>query len=550
MHILGLHGHFGESPVLGVHDAAYCLVNLNTGQIDALVESEKLTGKRHDGFLNSRLLAVELEKSGVEEVTIVTSHFASFADEPRRTFPLFQDIDSLNWGDIGPISRGRVLINDEWYDHYVYLHELAHIFTAFMFREREHERFLGWVIEGSGDFAQNALFLIDETNIQLLEYNLPILSGMFFNRFLAEKVFDAKRDDWAARHATPGKVMALAAYGNPYRFRTELERAINRQRAGIAINYRDSFCPELDSIPLSWKDRVDLSATAQTLFEDLICAQAVRIREQYGDIPVFFSGGCALSIKTNTKLRRLFSEITIPPNCGDDGQAMGLAALHAYKTHGIRLPSSTSRPQLKSQCDLRWEFRGSLSDQDIGRIVEWLVSGEVVAFLKGTPELGPRALGHRSILASPSNREMREVLNHMKNREYFRPVAPMVLDEFGSEFFEDYFYSPYMLFDFKVKETARDLIPAALHSDDTARIQSVREDQGDLVRLLKAYAERTGVPILLNTSFNSRGRAIAGTCAQIAEELRRLKIKYAVIGGQATEIRSYEAEIIQRTLCW
>lgn len=533
--LLGLHGFFNETPARGVHDAAYCLADTDKGQILALVEMEKLAGVRHDGQLDQELLKAELAQfEGT--IQVVSSHFTAFKDTPHREFPLFREIDSLNWHDLGVCSRETLALFDARFPHFVYLHELAHVFSAFLYRHQDHERFLGLVIEGCGSFAQNSLFLVDGFRVKLLEYNLPILSGNFFHQWLSGLVFDARRQDHSLRSATPGKVMALAAYGDAERFRPAILRAVRRHKPGQYMNYREGFCPEIEAMNLSWNDRVDLCASGQKVFQDLIVEQAVRIRDKYGDLPLYYAGGCALSIKTNSLLRQIFDEMVVPPNCGDDGIAPGLVALHAFLAK-IRLAPLDHRSGFLSPMRDDVSVDGHLSPEDVEKVARWLADGEVVAFVQGSPEIGPRALCRRSILANPAIGRMREVLNHIKGREYFRPVAPIVLDSVGKRIFKDYFFSPFMLYDFGLNAGWTARIPAAMHVDGTARLQSVPDDGSDIARLLRAFALATGhPPILLNTSLNSRGKPIAATREQVMAELSRLKIKHVVLGDRAVVI--------------
>ena len=196
--ILGLHGSFEEIPARGVHDAAYCLADMGKQKIIALVEAEKHSGVRHDGRLNQALLKTELasfcgetrqrrlprpavgepgrlvlpqEPIKCHEATMqmVSSHFTTFGNYPAHEFPLFRNINSLGWNNLRFCSKEQSSFFGSKLTHYVYLHELAHVFSAFMYREQDHERFLGLVIEGCGSFAQNALFLIDNFRVELLE---------------------------------------------------------------------------------------------------------------------------------------------------------------------------------------------------------------------------------------------------------------------------------------------------------------------------------------------------------------------------------------------
>ena len=536
--ILGLHGLLPGIQSPGVHDASYCLLEPNSGRIERLVEMEKLSGVRHDGRLDAELLRDELGSCRSRGLEIATSHFTPFQHDPKRQFPLFRGAQLVDTSDLRHCEERRRHLLGNAFPNYVYLHELAHVFSAYMYRDEE---FLGLVVEGSGSFTQSCLFRIAGFRVQLLEYNLPVLSGHFFQQWLSRYVFDIDRRDYAGRAATPGKAMALAAYGDPERFKRPLLHAVGQHPAGKYINYREGFCPELENRNLSWKDRVDLCAAGQAAFEELLVREASRIRKRYGNLPLYYAGGCALSVKTNSRLRAIFDNLVIPPNCADDGQALGLAALHAFLKYRVLAQPLGPNTALQANHDRDLNLIGGLTEVDLDQVVSWLARGEMIGWAQGMPEIGPRALCRRSILACPAQLEMRHQINHIKEREYYRPVAPVVLHSAGDSLFEGYFFSPYMLYDFPVRPECRGLIPAALHKDGTARVQSVLDDRSDIARLLKKFAEKTGKPpVLLNTSLNARGKPIAATSEQLSDTFSTLKINHLVLGARIFTPRNGE----------
>jgi carbamoyltransferase len=532
--IIGLHGSLSNPPADGVHDAAYCIADLEQKSVMSLVESEKITGIRHDGCLNKNLLNAELSFFEKKPKEFIGTHFTTFNRNKSREFPFFKEVDKLDHTNLQFTNRQNLSLLGNSYFYYTYLHELAHVFTSFMFRPRDHQRFLGLVIEGCGSFSQNSLYLIDGFRIELLGFNFPILSGNFFHQWLSHLVFNTGRKDYSGRAAVPGKAMALAAYGDAQRFRKQILESVSCYHPGQYMNYRNLFCQKIEKMQLSWKDRVDLCASGQALFEDLIVKMAVDIRDKYGDLPLYYAGGCALSVKANSRLREIFNELVIAPNCADDGIALGLTALHAFSNYQVRLHPLIPGSGLMSKARKDICIKGRLSLLDTRKVAEWLAHGEVVAYINGTPEIGPRALGRRSILASPTSVEMRQILNHIKEREYYRPTAPVVLDPVGKEIFIDYFFSPYMLYNREVQPAMKEKIPSAVHIDGTSRIQSISAHEPGIADILRSYADITGnPPVLLNTSLNTRGRAIAACKEQILKELNRLKIKHAVLGGKA-----------------
>lgn len=532
--VLGLHGILGRMPSTGIHDAGYCVADPESGKILALVEAERVSGIKHDSRLAPGLIREELSAFGSEPVDVAVSHFTVLNDHSvPGPFPLFREIDRLDKSCLGCLDVRMGMVAGKRCSQYLYLHELAHVFGSFMYRQADHDRFLGLVIEGCGSFAQNSLFLVEGDRTELLGYNYPVLSGHFFHQWISDLAFDVSREDREARSAVPGKAMALAAYGDPDRFLPVLREAVKPFEPGQYMNYRDAFCPQIEKMRLSWKDRADLCAAGQALFEETIEKLAVQIREQYGQLPVYYSGGCALSIKTNSRLKQIFDHLVVPPNCGDDGLALGLASMHAFMQYGQRLDPLDHDSGLFSRVWSGFNLGIGLPDNEIDRVARWLSDGEIVAFCQGLPEIGPRALCRRSLLASPFDPRMREIINHIKQREYYRPVAPAVLDSAGQGIIFDYFPSHHMLFDAQVLPGIAEEIPSALHVDGTVRYNTVPDNGSDIAKLIKRYSAVSGrPPVLLNTSLNSRGHAVAATREQVMKETKCLNINHLVMGDR------------------
>lgn len=237
------------------------------------------------------------------------------------------------------------------------------------------------------------------------------------------------------------------------------------------------------------------------------------------------SGGCALNIKWNSRLRSsgLFEEIWVPPFPNDAGSAIG-AACSALADVG-RQNGSSDAPALDWDVYRGPGLRASTEPTGWRRfpcppdlLAEVLAeSGEPVVVVDGRAELGPRALGNRSILAAPTYQAMKDRLNEMKGRESYRPVAPICLERHAPEVFDPGTPDPFMLFDHRVRSDWRDRLPAIVHADGTARLQTVSAAQNPVVAaVLEAFHQRTGIPVLCNTSANRRGRGFFPDVASAA----------------------------------
>ena len=205
-----------------------------------------------------------------------------------------------------------------------------------------------------------------------------------------------------------------------------------------------------------------------------------------------FMGGCALNCSANTQLWDIYKDIWIMPNPGDAGSSLGAAAL-LYGKH-----LNWNGPYLGHNIDGQYP---------VNEIVQELIKNKIVAVANGKAEYGPRALGNRSILADPRDPNIKDKVNLIKQREKFRPFAPVVMEECASEWFEMDFTSPYMQYAVKCKKP--DLIPSVVHIDGTSRVQTVNKNQHrGLWRVLNKFYQKTGVPVLLNTSLNIKGQPL------------------------------------------
>jgi carbamoyltransferase len=281
-----------------------------------------------------------------------------------------------------------------------------------------------------------------------------------------------------------------------------------------------------------------------------------RILEEYEVDPtqahLAIAGGYALNCPTNSYLMEKynFQGLLIPPCPGDDGQSMGIGLAAFHKKMG-RFDFSYPGPYLgREDTDLEGALntfgeyiqdvrRASSCDEDT--IVDDLLRGPVVWFW-GRSEVGPRALGNRSILGDPTSTATKDALNRVKQREWWRPVAPIVLADRLDEWFENARPSPYMLETFTIREPQRSRIPAVAHLDYSARIQSLtREQNSALYDLVAAFGRRTGVPIICNTSLNDKGEPIIDTIPEAINFCLRKQIPVAYFNGNRVAFRNFSA---------
>lgn len=332
--------------------------------------------------------------------------------------------------------------------------------------------------------------------------------------------------DWLA--GEEWKVMGLAAYGQ---VDPALLQKLRKMLWVEGLKLRQDLCAILEAVPeLEARRRkpeepallaADLARTGQEFFTELVCQLASNLHAQVPCPNLVLSGGCALNSSCNGKLleRTPFQALHVPYAPADDGTALGAALLAWCQDHPGKPPPRCHLPYLgsaldKAQLERLARFGGfknyCLTQGLEETVAALLAKGYLVGWIQGRAEFGPRALGNRSILADPRDPEMKPKLNsQVKFREEFRPFAPAILDELGPEFFENYQTSPYMERALRFKPEAASKVPAVVHVDGTGRVQSVRRDWNPrFYRLLEAFYRLTGVPVLLNTSFNRMGKPI------------------------------------------
>jgi carbamoyltransferase len=309
----------------------------------------------------------------------------------------------------------------------------------------------------------------------------------------------------------------------------------------------------------------DIACSAQAVYERALFNLLGRLHDLYKTDALVLSGGCAFNSVANGKIytHTPFRELFVQPAAGDAGGALG-AALYSWHVrlgqprafvmkHAFFGPDFSDdqvdvalagrRGELAS-AGCRWKALDE--HQLVQRVSDAISRGQVIGWFQGRMEWGPRALGNRSILADPRRQDIREVLNRkIKRRESFRPFAPAILREFVSEWFETDDRVPFMMKVFIIREEKRESIPAVTHVDGTGRLQTVEEDEHPLFhRLIEAFHEKTGVPMLLNTSFNENEPIVCDP-DQAIDCFLRTKMDMLVLGTRLLEREPAEPRLLE-----
>jgi carbamoyltransferase len=388
-------------------------------------------------------------------------------------------------------------------------HHVAHAASAHFAAPYESCAVL--VADGRGERGSALLGRAVRGRLDVLAMQeLPHSLGLLYEDLTAHLGFRRSSDEY--------KVMAMASYGTP-RHLDALRRLVAADGEGgfrtEPIDFA-RFAPALGRGGESWtRDHADLAASVQTRLEEVLLDLAGWLHARTGERRLALAGGVALNCVANARILREgpFDDVWVQPASGDSGTAPG-AAMHVAYALGDAVEPMTSAALGRSWDDAeltRWLDRAGVEYErpaDVAEAVaDALAADGIVAWFQGASEFGPRALGHRSLLADPRRAANLERLNDVKGREQFRPVAPMVLQQRAAEIFAGRQPSPHMLFVHQVHRAWRERIPAVVHVDGTARIQTVDERSEPLVaRMLRAFDDRTGVPVVVNTSLNTAGR--------------------------------------------
>lgn len=406
-----------------------------------------------------------------------------------------------------------------------YDHHLCHAASSVLVSPYERAAVL--IVDGASESHSTLLGLADPQEIRVLTRTaLPHSLGQFYAAITSYLGFTPDQDEYI--------VMGLAAYGEPryagilrneiLRLQPDGDFMLNVQVLDFHLARVRQFSPALVKLlgPNRWPQEEllqrhrDIAASAQAVLEETLLHLARYLRSRTRAEHLCLAGGVAYNCVANSRLRREagFADVYVPAAAGDSGAAMGAALWHCFRKGRLHqrsvMRSAFWGPQYSAEEYLQTLTRYGLSGRHLSEealcetVATELSRGRLVFWFQGRMEWGPRALGHRSLLADPRREDIRAVINaKVKQRELFRPFAPSVLEERAADYFELSVPSPFMLFTAPVKPSAKGVLPAVMHVDGSARVQTVDGESDPLFRrLLQAFARQTGVPVLLNTSFN------------------------------------------------
>jgi carbamoyltransferase len=421
-----------------------------------------------------------------------------------------------------------------WRWHFVE-HHLAHEASAFLAAPFEEAAVM--TLDGRGEVATTSYGHFSGAGYRRIgQVQMPHSLGLLYERVTDYLGFLHSSDEY--------KVMALASYGDAVyaaAFRDMVCIAGDGSYTVAEADLRELFGPSRERGGPMEKKHFDIARSLQQVLEESAIALASWLKRSTGAENLCMAGGVALNCVMNARIRDagLFRKVWVQPAAGDAGTALGAALWTDFNARkGVRtwaMEHAFFGPQYPAAEIEAFLRRGKIKYRRLhdvaGETAGILAEDKIVGWFQGRMEFGPRALGGRSILASPLSADMQQRLNEIKDREDFRPVAPVVLEEAAAQWFVHAGVSPFMLFVYDVAPDKAARIPAVRHVDGTARIQTINRAQNPLYYdLVKAFGQRTGVPVLVNTSFNTRSEPVVCTPRDAVECFWTSPIDALVIG--------------------
>jgi carbamoyltransferase len=548
------------------------------GEVKFAIAEERLNRRKHFGgfpalAVKACLDAVGAKISDIDHVAVGQDSDANLAKKVQ--YALANPAKILNFirlrqrkeamRDVRSLLVKALEVNPEqlrFQEHHLE-HHIAHIASAYYCSP--WEKAAGFSYDGSGDFVSTMMARCDGHEIEVLErVFLPHSLGSVYTMICEFIGYTQYGDE--------GKVMGLAPYGKDS-YCDELAKIVTPAAAGfhldlgyfmplgsnqgmqvlpdgtvkLARHFSDRMGklfgePRRPHAEITQRD-MDLAYALQHRFEEIFFHLLNHLHERVPLENLAMAGGCALNSVANGKIfdKTPFRQTHIQPAAGDEGLAIG-AALHTY--HSVlkqprrhELKSSYLGPEF-SEARIRaaaqsagLQYRKMEGPELLDAVADQIAAGNVVGWFQGRMEWGPRALGNRSIVAHPGLPGMKDVLNaRIKHREWFRPFAPSILAEHQHEYFERDHPSPFMLHVYKIRPEKRKLLSAVNHVDDTGRLQTVtREENPMYYDLISAFQRKTGIPVILNTSFNEN-EPIVCTPEEAIDCFQRTKMDVLAIG--------------------
>jgi carbamoyltransferase len=535
-----------ENYILGLnfisHDASASLVK--NGKVVVAANEERFTRNKKDSSFpqNAVDYCLSYENICLDDINVVTfsfdpdTHHQDILEYINNHYPISEDLFKYRMGSIQKFENVEEKIREELNyrgEIYCCYHHKAHMASSFYPSDFAESAVIS--VDGLGDGVSTMIADASGNEFDVLkEIKFPNSLGIMYNAVTYYLGFNPS----AGRGA--GKVMGLSSYGDPSvyidDFRNIVELTYNGEYSinfdyfeypfqldtWISDEFIQEFGPKRDENDEITECHENIAAALQKRLEEVYFHLAEWTKNETGQSNLCLAGGVALNSVANGKLQQaeLFDNIYIPPPAGDDGTSLGSALYHHHNISNNTESQSITPflgPEYSDQDVIdaleMYNLEYWRSSNVCKETADFIANGEIIGWFQGRMEIGPRALGNRSILADPRSEKSKEYVNKkVKFREPFRPFAPSILLEEVSEWFAHDAPAPYMIRVYDIKENKQSRIPSVTHADGTGRLQTVSaEDNQKYHQLISEFDELTGIPILLNTSFNIRGEPIVNS---------------------------------------
>jgi carbamoyltransferase len=461
--------------ILGInetsHDASVSLIK--DGEILFAGHAERYSKQKNDWYVNDSLIKDALQYGRPDHIAYYEKPFLKASRLALR----------------GGSGQWKPRFNIEGIPRKSFGHHYSHAAAGY-YTSAFHSAAIV-VLDAIGEYNTSTIWVGEGNKIKLkYKQNYPVSFGLFYSAFTQLIGLMPNQEEYI--------MMGMAAYGNPEKYAPKVSKYFLRHDMQ-KYNFHKGIIDWNETI--TEQDRFDIAAAVQYVYEQRLAEFMKMAKELTGKNNLVFMGGCALNSSANTLLWNIFDMIWIMPNPGDAGSSLGAAAALYGKHLDWKNPY------------LGYDLGGKYPVQEI---VDGILKDGIVAVATGRAEYGPRALGNRSILADPRDPNIKDKVNTIKQRELFRPFAPIVLAEHAHKWFDMDFESPYM--QYTVKCLHPEKIPSVVHADGTSRVQTVTKEQHyGLYRVLNKFYLQTGVPVLLNTSLNIKGQPLLNDERDILE---------------------------------
>ncbi|WP_372368479.1 carbamoyltransferase [Candidatus Uabimicrobium sp. HlEnr_7] len=576
MFILGINAYHGDS--------AACIVK--DGRLIAAVEEERFSRIKHWAGFPLKAIEFALQECNIEmkDVDYIAINRDPKANVWRKVLFTMKKrpkpslvLDRLK--NRKKVSNIHQVLLSHWPNcraKVIYVHHhLAHVASSFFLSGMAEAAICS--VDGFGDFASTMTGTAHQNKINIhSEVFFPHSLGLFYLAITQYLGFNKYGDEY--------KVMGLSSYGDDSLL-SEMRKIVRLQKNGLFSLNLKYFCHHSGGGKMSWdggeptiekvyspslakllgpprtknesitKHHQNIAASMQKMYEEALFHLLNTLQKNTQLTNLAFAGGCAMNSVANGKIHAQtnFQNVYIPSAAGDAGGAIGAAYYVNNKMLNNKRIAKQNRACLGpgyNEKQIQQTINGSQNlqqgikdglftclhlentDELTSKVAGYIVDGKVIGWFQGKMEWGPRALGNRSIIVDPRRSDMQEILNaKIKRRESFRPFAPSILREFVAEYFEKDHEVPFMMMVFEIKKDKREQIPAVTHIDGSGRLQTVTRDENPLYyELIDKFRTKTGVPLVLNTSFNEN-EPIVNTPQQALDCFLRTKMDVIAIGN-------------------